>query len=91
MDLYELARAANLSLSVALIMACNMRLTRDWPQWSRRERAVRVHVTAYLFVIAYGTVEAWASGAEPGPRILLTLLVHISFALAMFRNRNDPA
>lgn len=46
-------RVANIVLSVGLLMACCQRITRDWPLWSRRERVVRAHLIAYLFVIAY--------------------------------------
>ena len=90
MDGYELLRIANILLSVALLMATCHRITRDWPQWTRREKVVRVHLIAYLFVIAYGTTEALAAGVKPGPRVLLVFLVHASFALALMRNRRDP-
>lgn len=87
----DIVRIANIMLSVALMYVCNMRVFRDWPLWTRRERVVRVHVTAYLFVLAYATIEQLAADSKPGFRVVLVLLVHISFALALFRNRHDPA
>lgn len=90
MDPYDLLRVANVVLSTALLFACNARLFRDWPDWTRRERVVRVHLTAYLFVIAYGTAEQIADDVEPGLRVLLIFAINVSFALAMWRNRRDP-
>lgn len=90
MDAYELARVANIVLSVVLLAACNYRLTRDWSEWTRREKVVRVHLTAYLAIIAYGTAEQMANDVKPGFRVLLILVTHLSFAAAMWRNRKDP-
>lgn len=90
MDLTELVRFANLILSAGLMLVCMLRIVRDWPQWSHRDRVVRVHLAAYLFVIAYGTVEVLAQGVEPGVRVFLLLAVHTSFALALWRTRRDP-
>lgn len=90
MDYYDFVRSANLALSVGLFTTCMMRVVRDWAAWTERERVVRAHLTAYLFVLAYGTVEALAAGVEPGVRILLLLAVHFSFAVALWRTRNDP-
>lgn len=88
---YECIRYANLVLSVGLLFVCTMRITRDWRYWTHREKVVRVHLVAYLSVLAYGTVEALASGAKPGLRVVLLLAVHTSFALALARTRRDPA
>lgn len=90
MELTELVRLANLVLSVALMLICMLRIARDWPDWNHRERVVRVHLTAYLFVIAYGTIEAIAAGVDPGARIFLLFAVHASFLLALWRTRRDP-
>lgn len=90
MDLYELIRVVNLALSVVLFMTCTMRITRDWHGWTERERIVRIHLSAYLFVLAFGTIEALADGVAPGLRIPLLLLVHTSFARALWRTRHDP-
>jgi hypothetical protein len=90
MDLYELLRWANLAMSVGLFATCMMRVFRDWHGWTHRERVVRVHLSAYLFLLGYGTIEALADGVEPGLRIPLLLLVHASFALALWRTRHDP-
>lgn len=90
MDGYEVMRTANIVLSVGLLIACNVRLFRDWPLWNRRERVVRAHLAAYLFVIAYGTAEQMAQRVEPGPRVALILAIHLSFAAALLRNRKDP-
>lgn len=86
----EVLRMVNLVLCAVLLFACSMRLTRDWPHWTRRERVVRVHLVAYLFCIAYGTAESLQQGNPFGWRLLLLLAVHISFLLALFRNRRDP-
>lgn len=90
MDAWDLVRWVNLPLSVWLLAVCTMRLMRDWNQWTHREKVVRVHLTAYLFAITYGTTEALKLDVPPGPRVLLILVVHISFALALWRTRNDP-
>ena len=90
MEFYDVVRVVNVHLSVGLLAACFNRLARDWPLWTRREKAVRVHLCAYLLVIAYGTSEQLARDTAPGPRVLLILLTHLSFALAMWRNRRDP-
>jgi hypothetical protein len=89
MDLVELARFANIALGTWLFSYCTMRTVRDWPKWTRREKAVRVHLTAYLFVMTAGTaLVLW--DVNPVTRVLLLLTVHTSFALALWRNRNDP-
>ena len=86
----DMIRVANIALSVLLLVACNMRLTRDWPKWTRRERGVRVHLTAYLFILAYGTAEVLAhSNAAPGVRVFMLLATHVSFALFLWRTRKD--
>lgn len=87
----DIVRIVNLILSVVLMFVCNVRIFRDWPLWSRREQVVRVHVTAYLFVLAYGTAEQLSARTDPGLRAFLILLVHTSFAIALFRHRHDPA
>lgn len=85
----ELARHANVALGTALFSYCCYRLVRDWKKWTRRERAVRVHLSAYLFVITVGTaLLLWDIYADA--RVFLVLGVHLSFAAALFRNRNDP-
>lgn len=89
MDLVELGRIANIALGTWLFSYCMMRTVRDWPKWSRREKAVRVHLTAYLFVMTAGTaLILW--DVNPLTRVTLLLVVHTSFALALWRNRNDP-
>lgn len=90
MELADATRLTNLVLGTGLMWVAMLRLIRDWPRWTRRERVVRVHLTAYLFVIAYGTVEALASDTPPGSRVFLVTAVHTSFALALWRTRKDP-
>lgn len=90
MDGIDMLRLVNITLSSGLLVACFMRLTRDWPAWSRREKVVRFHLCAYLFVIAYGTTEQLAHDTRPGWRILLTLAVNLSLAVCMWLNRKDP-
>src|SRR5690349_15238513 len=89
MDPVELARVANVALGTWLFSYCCMRTVRDWPKWTRREKAVRVHLTAYIAVITAGTAlllwDFWADA-----RAFLILAVHLSFAAALIRNRNDP-
>lgn len=89
MTFYDAVRILNLALTVILLYKCNKRTVRDWPAWTRRERAVRVHLTAYLFALGYGTVEAFTQHAAAGPRIIVVLAVHLSFFLALWRNRHD--
>lgn len=91
MDLVDGVRTISIALSAGLMWVCMMRVVRDWLHWSHRERVVRVHLTAYLLVLAYGTVEALAAGTPPGTRVWLAMVVHTSFALALWRTRNEPA
>lgn len=90
MDAYEMIRLLNLFLSIALLFVANMRVTRDWRHWTRREKVVRIHLSAYLFILAYGTAEAMTQDAAIGLRIFMLLAVHVSFAAALWRTRNDP-
>lgn len=89
MDALELVRAANILLGTALFSYSMMRIARDWPKWSRRDRAVRVHLVAYLFVMTVGTAFKLWGVQIVGP--VLLVFVHISFAAALWRNRKDPA
>lgn len=87
---WEAVRVINLVLGVWLTFVCTLRLVRDWDRWTRREKLTRVHLTGYLLVLSYATIEQLANGAEAGLRVVLILAVHTSFALALFRSRNDP-
>jgi len=89
-DVSELVRVANIILSSALLLVTVERTVLDWPHIDRRGRLVRVHLIGYLFVTAYGTAEALASGAPAGVRVFMLLAVHTSFALALWRSRRDP-
>lgn len=91
MDPYETVRTVNMFVSVALVTVCCMRLARDWPLWLHRERVVRVHLVAYLACIGYAAGEQLALNAEPGYRSFFYLAVHVSFALALWRTRSEPA
>lgn len=86
---WEVVRLVNLVLGVWLTFVCTLRLVRDWDRWTRREKLTRVHLTGYLLVLSYATIEQLANGAEPGFRVVLILAVHTSFALALWRSRND--
>ena len=89
MDVIETARLCNIIAGTGLFSYCMMRTTRDWPHWTRRERAVRVHLAGYLFVLTTGTaLILW--GVADGLRALMLLVVHTSFAAALWRNRHDP-
>src|SRR5689334_5412283 len=88
-DVVEAARFLNIGLGTWLFSYCVMRTVRDWPKWTRREKAVRVHLTAYLFVMTLGTaLILW--DVIPDARAFLLLAVHVSFGAALIRNRNDP-
>lgn len=88
--LYDLIRVANLVLSIGLLYVVNMRVVRDWPRFTRRERVVRVHLNAYLAMLAYGTAEVLAMDTPPGLRVLFLLAVHCSFAGGLWATRRDP-
>jgi hypothetical protein len=88
-DFNELLRQANVLLGVVLISTMMMRLTRDWPLWSRRERVVRVHLIGYVFVISAGTFFLLLSLPEVW-RILLVFIMNVSLSVALFVNRKDP-
>lgn len=81
-------RVANVTLGTALFSYCMMRTVRDWPLWTRRERTVRAHLAAYLFVMTVGTAFKLWGVQIVGPVLLVA--VHVSFAVSLFVNRNDP-
>lgn len=87
---YEVVRVANLVLGTLVMFVSFLRLTRDWPAYSRRARLVRVHLCGYVFVITYGTAEAMSQHSPAGPRIIMLLAVHASFLAALWRSRRDP-
>jgi hypothetical protein len=89
-EAYDLVRVANLTLGTLVLFICFLRLTRDWPRYSRRARLVRVHLCGYVFVITYGTAEAMSQHSPAGPRIIMLLAVHVSFLAALWRSRRDP-
>ena len=88
-DLTDTIRTVNVFLGAVLMYACCMRITRDWPLWSRRERVVRAHLIGYLFVVSAGTLWLLLNLPEVW-RAVAVLVVNVSLGLALWRNRHDP-
>lgn len=89
-DVTQTLRTINVFLGAGLMFACMLRLTRDWPLWSRRERVVRVHLIGYLFVVSAGTLWLLLQLPEVWRAVAVTV-VNLSFGAALLVNRRDPA
>lgn len=83
-------RTACLLLAVALVVWTNLRVTRDWPRWDRRERVVRSHLNALIFIVALNLTIALTAGGLMF-RLSMVLGWEVSLLCWLYVSRHDPA